>query len=91
MTDEVNHEFGAVGLGRRGGDLWLTDLMKVAYRSGGRVQSRATLRWVCGVHHMRAAIRASLGPDPEHAALPNDQSTSHEACGGLTLREVLTG
>jgi hypothetical protein len=34
MTDDVKYEFGAVGLGSRGGDLWLTDLMKAAYRSG---------------------------------------------------------
>ena len=40
MTDDVNHEFGAVGLGRRGVDLWLTDLMKVAYRFGEGAQSK---------------------------------------------------
>ena len=40
MTDDVKYEFEAVGLGSRGGDLWLTDLMKVAYRFGEGAQSK---------------------------------------------------
>ena len=40
MTEDVKHEFGAVGLGRRGGDPWPTDLTRVACRFGEGAQAK---------------------------------------------------